>query len=54
MNNDDAIRLVDDLFFTDDGAFLPSLDPPGMSLERPISMATASPIFFGRTTAACR
>ena len=32
----------------------PMLGPRGMSLERPISTATASPIFFGRTTAACR
>ena len=32
----------------------PILGPPGMSLQRPISTATASPIFFGRTTAACR
>ena len=32
----------------------PILGPPGMSLKRPISTATASPIFFGRTTTACR
>ena len=32
----------------------PILGLRGMSLRRPISTATASPIFFGRTTAACR
>ena len=32
----------------------PMLGPRGMSLRRPISTATASPTFFGRTTAACR
>ena len=32
----------------------PILGPRGMSLQRPISTATASPTFFGSTTAACR
>ena len=32
----------------------PILGLRGMSLQRPISTATARPIFFGRTTAACR
>ena len=36
------------------GAALPNPGPTGMSLKRPISTATASPIFFGSTTAACR
>jgi hypothetical protein len=32
----------------------PMLGPRGTSLQQPISVATANPIFFGRTTAACR
>ena len=35
-------------------AALPNPGPPGMSLQRPISTATASPTSFGRTTTARR
>ena len=49
-----AIWTMDGTNVTGWSASCPILGPRGMSLRRPISTATASPIFFGRTTAACR
>ena len=49
-----AIWTMDGTTITGGVLSFPILGPRGMSLRRPISTATASPTFFGRTTAACR